>query len=361
MTAGAPVHAPWDAALRVRLARAEDDGALRALLRETPMEGRVRLGFEREPSFFGCLDLESERHATVVLEDARGGPPFGMGTRVVRRARLDGRAVRLGYLTQLRVGAGRRIHRRALARAYELLLRERGDDELDFDLTSIAADNAGARRLLERGLPGLPRYVPLAAYETLAIAATAPARTGRYRVVVDHEGLAEAAPAFRSLAGLQVLAPGAAGATLTALDGGTVVATAALAEPDGARQLVVRGYAGALGRLRPAANAVLGVAGRPTLPPPGSPLRTRALGGLALAPGHEEAVVDVVRAARRLAAEEGARVLLFGACAGDPRLALLRSRFPVRSYATVLYAVCARGQTPPSVEAGRLEVEVAAL
>ena len=52
-----------------------------------------------------------------------------------------------------------RVH--ALGAGYHAMDRTRLADELPYDLTSIVSDNHTARRLLERGLPGLPRYLPV--------------------------------------------------------------------------------------------------------------------------------------------------------------------------------------------------------
>ncbi len=161
--------------LRCELATETDDASLRALLRDTPMEGWVRLAFPREPSFFGSAILEGEHAGTVVIRRGPGGTVVALGSRAVKEVWWKGRPARLGYLGQLRFARGWKPGRRTLARAYELVRGCRAPDELPFDLTSIVADNEPARRLLERGLPGLPRYTPLAELVTVVV----PARDGR--------------------------------------------------------------------------------------------------------------------------------------------------------------------------------------
>ena len=51
------------------------------------------------------------------------------------------------------------------------MLRElQGADAVGFHLTAILARNETARRLLEAGLPGLPRYSPVAEIKTFTLA-----------------------------------------------------------------------------------------------------------------------------------------------------------------------------------------------
>jgi hypothetical protein len=133
------------------------------------MAGPIRLAMEREPSYFASVDAEALRHDTVILEDCTDGSIVAMGARTVHAVTLEGEPARLGYLGQLRAAHGRRLGRTALREGWARLLDARRPDELPFDLTSIAAENRVARRLLERGLPGLPRYWPVAEYEVLAI------------------------------------------------------------------------------------------------------------------------------------------------------------------------------------------------
>ena len=90
---------------------------------------------------------------------------------------VNGEPRRLGYLTQLRVDRAIRGRPRLLAAGYALLAGLRAPGEEPFDITSIVADNRVARRLLNAGLPGLPRYRELAPFVTLVL--PSPARAAR--------------------------------------------------------------------------------------------------------------------------------------------------------------------------------------
>jgi hypothetical protein len=82
-------------------ARPEDDAALRRLLRETPMDGRIRISLEREPGLFRAAEIEGGIHHCAVARDPSNGVPIAMCSRLVRRMWVNGERRPAGYLTQL--------------------------------------------------------------------------------------------------------------------------------------------------------------------------------------------------------------------------------------------------------------------
>lgn len=362
---------------RVRLASPADDAALRGILRKGSMAGAIRLGMEREPSYFASLDTEAERHDTVVLEDPGGGEIVAMGARLVHDVTLGGEAARLGYLNQLRVAPGHRLGRKGLRKGWDRLLDRRRPDELPFDLTSIAADNRAARRLLERGLPGLPRYHPILEYEVLAIP-TVSRGPGAGEVVV-HEASAADRDRAEALLRRQVahgalvlrwrgMGPGdASGGRATAAwqlvarrrGSGEIVAGLSVVDPTPWRQYVIRGYEGGLRWTRPLANVALRLSGAPLLPPPGGRLRSGFIVGLFCRSEGEDAVAALLGEASRRARRKGISTLLYGAPVGDPVARLLARWYRPRRYRTVHYLV-ARDEPGAALErlrAGPLHID----
>lgn len=364
---------------RVRLAGPGDDAALRRLLREGAMAGSIRLSLEREPSYFASLDREAERHDTVVLEDPRvegsEGGIVAMGARLVHRVTVAGEPARLGYLNHLRVAPGRRVARGALREGWSRLLEGRRDRELPFDLTSIASGNLAARRLLERGLPGLPRYYPVGEYEVLAIPTGGRGRrvggwkkaegVSMQEVEREVDGRAagggggdptadgvsvgpgppledrEAALALRWRGG-DPSSPSGTLVRLVARAGGRIVAGVSIVDPAPWRQYVIRGYQGALAWGRPLVNLGMRFQGAPILPPPGGRLRSGFITGLTCRPGHEHAVAPLIREAARRARTKGMATLLHGGMVGDRWARLLASCYRPRRYRTLLYLVAGR-------------------
>lgn len=150
------------------LATRADDAALRRLLRENPMAGALSMTLEREPDFFLGATVEGDVHDVVLGRDAQG-QVFGMGSRAVRDAYVNGEVTRLGYLGQLRVDAAHRGGRRMFEQAFEALeaLHRTGDARLY--VTTIIEDNRPARRLLTSGRLRIPLYVERAVFCTLAL------------------------------------------------------------------------------------------------------------------------------------------------------------------------------------------------
>lgn len=156
-----------------RLATPADDATVRALLRETAMPSWADMAIEREPSSYGWA---------VVAEEE--GDVIGVYTASVVGAHVDGLPQRLGYLGGLRV---RPQHRRRIRhlRAGYASVPELARERVPWWFTTIGADNANARRLLEAGVPGLPRYHFRGDYVTYAIPASRAKRRGIWRRGAD--------------------------------------------------------------------------------------------------------------------------------------------------------------------------------
>ena len=125
--------------------------------------------------------------------------------------------------------------------------------------------------------------------------------------------------------------------------GGEVRATGVLWDQRGCKQVVVRGYDGALAWGRPLVNVAARLCGWPGLPAVGEPVALVFGAGLAVAAGDGEALVELVRGLRGRAAARGAAWLGLGFDARDPRLATVRRQFRRREYRSRLYAVNWRG------------------
>jgi hypothetical protein len=366
---------------RVEAARPEDDAALRALLRAQAMDGAIRLTLEREPALRLAAEVEGERHYTVVLRQPESGRILACGSRAVRLAWVDGRPARLGYLAQLRRLPAAIGFRRALAAGYAACEASRRPDELPYDLTAVVADNRAARRLLERGLPGLPIYRPWSELVTLVLPVGGPRRR---RPTAVERGTAELLPAIaacleRNLRRHQFapawtasdLASPVRTRGLEAADfcvvrepggGDRIAGCLALWDQRAFKQVVVRGYAPALARLRPLVNAVSWLRGGPRLPVPGGPLALAFLSHLAVDDDRPELLIELVRAARQAAARRGLDYLSCGLAEGNPMLPALRRAFRARALTSIVYLVHRREAEPrlalPDGRCPHLEVAV---
>ena len=159
---------------RLRLATPADDTLLRQLLHDNPMPGWVEMALTREPSYFASHGWFGQDWA-VLAED---GPPdapscVGMYSASVQPLHLNGQPVALGYLGGLRVQSQERRRIRHLRAGYASIraLVPPGplQPQRPWWLTVVEAGNAPARRLLEAGVAGLPRYLPLGEASTYAL------------------------------------------------------------------------------------------------------------------------------------------------------------------------------------------------
>jgi len=316
------------------------------------MAGWVSLSLEAEPDASLALEIEGERHTTVLVRERAGGALLGMGSRSVRRVYYDGQIARLGYLGRLRAAGGRRGLAR-LAAGFAAIEASRRSDELDFDLTSVVADNSAARRLLERGVRGLPSYRELCSLSTFLVPTGGRfQRTARVRAAADPE-LGEIAahldacqrelqfaPVWteadlRSGARCRGLAPGD---FLVLRQAGELVGCAAIWDQRAFKQVVVRGYAPLLARTRPVVNLALRGLGQPRLPRAGETLAIAHLSHLAVRDWDPEIAAELIAAARARAAERGLNLLALGATESHP-LRPLFARLPAREYRSTLYCV----------------------
>jgi hypothetical protein len=367
---------------RFELAGPADDADLRHVLAATPMAGRIAVRFQREPSWFAGAVVDGRWRQVVACRDGETGGIIGFGCRSLRDVYLNGGPDTVGYLSSLRVLQEYR-NRGLVARGYAFFRRLHQDGRAPFYLTTIAAGNDVALRVLTSGRAGLPAYHLAGSYHTLALAlprrprrpalppgvSVRPARGEDLPAVLDF--LAEAGPrrqffpCYRGedfLAADGLLCGLGLDRVMLAERAGRLVGTLAGWDQHAYRQSVVEGYRGWLRWLRPLVNAAAWLRGLPGLPAPGGPLRylTAALPVVA---GDDSAVFTALLAALRRRCARGTwSHLLLGLHESDP---LLRAAEPLASacYTTHLYLVCwqdgepARAKLdarPPYLELGSL-------
>ncbi|MCI5145719.1 MAG: hypothetical protein D3923_09350, partial [Candidatus Electrothrix sp. AR3] len=154
-----------------RQAGADDDRALRSLLRNNPMDSWVNISIECEPSFFAGQGLMGPSVAVIALEE-NSQATVGMYTCSLLPVHLNGSTERIHYLGGLRVHPQYRFKLSILKNGFtsiEPLISCIGEKMLPFQFTSIAKKNTQAKRLLEARLKGMPIYTPVGELTTLAI------------------------------------------------------------------------------------------------------------------------------------------------------------------------------------------------
>lgn len=356
-----------------RLAAAEDDVEVRRLLREHPLPGRIGLTLEREPDAGLAAGIEGDVHQTLLAADARTGTVAGIASRVERKVFVNGRAVRLGYLGQLRVAAeARRRLRSIIDEGFERLRELHAAGGVPAYLTSHITDNRAARRLLvNRRSPTAPRYTPVGQLTTFVLPAGR--RRSRGSIEAGASGRAGDAGGFgfggtwrqedhdqlvdclqRNLSRFQ-FAPVWDAETLgspSRMRGlsladfivvrrhARIAGCAALWDQRAFKQVVVRHYASGLRYWRPLLNLAAPLVGLPRLPPTGSPLHFGYISHLAVDGDDPGMVAELVSGVRARAATAGLTHVVVGAPAGHALASAIGRLGRHQRYETELFLAC---------------------
>ncbi len=155
-----------------RLATAEDNARLLDLFGDVPMEGELALSTQRGPDFFALYRMQrGVAECWVGSAEAHAGL-LGMGSILVRDGWLGGRAVKVGYLGDLRARFGA-MRRRGLAEFYGRIFEEaRTRHGADVFLTGVLTHNRAAMAALVRRSPRRPQqpwYEPFRRFSLVSI------------------------------------------------------------------------------------------------------------------------------------------------------------------------------------------------
>jgi hypothetical protein len=346
--------------IEYRRARLEDDADLRAMLRANAMPSWVTMSIEREPSFFAGLDRYGVDHPFIAHQD---GQPAGMYVGSQHAVHLNGRAAPIGYLGGLRINPDFRHSLRNLRDGFASIRGLAAETGIPFWYTSIAAENAGARRLLEAGLRGIPEYRPVGEMVTFALPCARGRRLGLWRPVGSDELEAMCAWHNRVAAGCQfspVLTPEWVAACEAQFHihetGGRIAGCKALWNQQAYKQVTVRGYRRPLAAALPLYNAWARLARRVVLPPVGRALDQCFLAFLATEADTSADFADLISDALSLCASQ---VMILGLDAGHPAIGAIRALFKPAAYPSVIYTVSDGGQ--PLLDERPIRPEVAVL
>jgi len=331
-----------------RPADPEDAPGVRSLLRKTPFGRRISLTLEADPIHRHDLTDPGRTHLVVATRSPTPRNILGLAERSVHDVWLDEQPARIGYLGQLRRLPGEEITLRRLREGFDLMEQHRLADELPVDFTSILADNVSARRLLERGLPGLPRYEPAGTVLTLTFAASRAARSpsGGIRVLQRDDRDETLACLRRNLRRRQ-LAPQLSLAVFElpgthwflALQDARITGCLALWDQRSFKTVTIHDYAPWLRRFRFPINLARRFTGSSPLPPRGTRLPLAFLSFLATDSDDPAAIVPLIAAAAAAARERDLKFLSLGLPERHAALPLLRKLLLPEVTSSIIYLV----------------------
>jgi hypothetical protein len=262
-----------------------------------------------------------------------------------------GRELRACYLGGLRVCGKYRGRLDVLKGGFESiphLLPEVREIPLVF--TSIATENRRARRILEAGLDGMPRYSFIGDMETFVVSALRGRKSGlleraRLSDVSDIVSFYNAATAYVSLSPvleaewLESMIRGSWLDFYIHRPKGRIEACIAVWDQRSYKQIVVRGYRRPLDMLRPLHNLWARIAKRPFLPAPGQRLEQVFLAFRAFDDSVADKEALFIREALSAVAETGADSAMLGVTPSSPRYLELKRALKPYIYATRIETV----------------------
>ena len=329
-----------------RLATENDDALIRTLLRGNPMPTWVDMAIEREPSFFAGKDLVGHDWA-VIAEDE--GDVVGMYTASVLPAHVDRRPERLGYLGGLRVNAGYRRRIRYLRDGYASIRKLAPvTGTVPWWFTVVAAENKTARRLLESGVAGLPRYHFQGDYVTFAVATSRGRRKNLWRKATADD-IAHIVAFYNDYAARFQCSPVLTEDVVRRIGVEQFFlyenrGIAALWDQRSFKQIVARRYRAPLGVLRPAYNVYAALLRQIPLPREGGALDQTSIAFLAL---NDEEQANAGALLQDLLSHCKTRAASIGLHATHPLVPVIKKMKPLQ-YPARVYAVCFEGGPPPN-------------
>ncbi|MDE0654314.1 MAG: hypothetical protein OXI26_11760 [bacterium] len=362
------------------LATKDDDAAIRHLLSENPVPGRITVTYEREPDYFMGCGTMGRFWQVGVARHLPTGRLAGVGCRATRPMFINGTIEEVGYLGQLRVDS--RFRGRWLPAFGMHYFRElHRDGRVSGYVTTIVENNEVARGVLvDRPRSHHPTYREIGRLKTLAVALRRPRSVPRspYEIGKSSDADLSDLVSFLTAHGRQKnLFPAYRvddfrNSTTTpgfrlddfriARRDGQIVGVIGLWDQSGFKQTVVQAYSGTVRRIRPAYNAVSRLLGGPPLPAPGEPIRNVYGSFVCIERNDPEIFHALLQYVYNEAARRGYAYLFIGLDTRDPLLAVVE-QYPHVAYPSRLYTVCLddEGEFHSRLDGRVPHVEIAAL
>ncbi len=128
--------------INYRLAKSDDDSAIRAFLNSITLKSDIELDYRKEPSFFNAINIRGYKNQVVIGE--ANGLICSMGARALSKNYLNGKVETVGYLSDLKVKKTNR-HLRALTKGYDFVKKLMSDNEAKLHISTIIEDNRNAK------------------------------------------------------------------------------------------------------------------------------------------------------------------------------------------------------------------------
>jgi len=336
------------------LAKPADDPALRKLLAETPMPGRITVAFEREPNYFSGCTTMGPFWQVIIIRHTASGEIAGALCRAVRSYYINGRPQNLGYVGQIRIAEKYRglwLLQKGISYFQDL----HADGRAPAYLGVISAENRISRGILvERRHRKFPSTREIAQIYTLGIILRSPMKPKLFDGELKRgssETLPEIITFFQKYGAQRQFFPVYSETDFTtgeitrdfdiqdfivARRHGEIVGVLGLWDQSGYKQSVIKDYDRSLKLMKPFYNLGARLLGAHPLPNLGEHIHSAYASFICIANDDVKVFAALLRAIYNLAAERGFAYLMLGLTIEDPLLTAA-SKYPHIDYHSQLY------------------------
>jgi len=152
--------------MEFRLAKPTDDDAIRQLLSEIPLDGTLKIRFQREPSFFKSIDAQGIPNQTVV--GTIDGKVMAVASQNLQKVYINGIEKTLGYISNLRFHPNAR-NGISLIKGIRYFEEQSGLFSVDFHYATLIEKDIKIHKILASNRPRIPKFYDYGKVITYAI------------------------------------------------------------------------------------------------------------------------------------------------------------------------------------------------
>lgn len=342
-----------------RLATSRDDATLKHLLHDNPMQSWVNISTEREPSYFVGASLMGEAYALIAHDTIVDENIIGMYSCSYLPVHIDGKPEMIGYFGGLRVVPEFRHKIHYIKHGFEAIKKiVPSRATVPFYFTSIASENATARRLLEANMSGMPCYSPVGEMTTIIFSVNQGKNEGKL-IQASSKDISDIVYYYNMRVSSYQLSPclseewlqntvGHPGLDISDFwllrdKNGKIACCFALWDQRAFKQSIIKGYKAPLNYLRILYNWYARMTKRVELPKAGKALEHLYIAFFAYDADDTDLTVNVLKEAAYLACAKGATSCVMGISSQHVLLPILKYTLKPEIYRTQIEVVTLNG------------------
>lgn len=150
-----------------RLATNSDDPAIRQLLRQIPLDGMLKIRYQREPSYVSSMQKQGILQQTLVGESSQG-EVLAVVSRNIQRLHINGKQYYASYICNVRMHPNAR-HGVSLLKGIKALEQLPTPYPVDFHYATLIEKDPLTKKVFASGRPSMPSLFDLGKIITYSI------------------------------------------------------------------------------------------------------------------------------------------------------------------------------------------------